>query len=111
MKRTYPPRSDLGWIPLITRFLDAIRPIIGQDIIIDAVDGGTKHELENLRVQIDDLIQTVRASKLGFVNNLICTTKNSALKTRLEQRTGSNQQKPNTSSKGGNEVRTLLYQW
>ncbi|KAG1806317.1 armadillo-type protein [Suillus plorans] len=77
---------DLGWIPLITRFLDAIRPITGQDIIIDAVDGGTKRELENLRVQIDDLIQT-----------------NSALKTRLEQRTGSNQQKPNTSSKGGNE--------
>ncbi|KAG2105125.1 armadillo-type protein [Suillus discolor] len=77
---------DLGWIPLITRFLDAIRPITGQDISIDAVDGGTKRELESLRVQIDDLIQT-----------------KSALKTRLEQRTGSNHQKPNTSSKGGNE--------
>jgi hypothetical protein len=74
---------DLGWIPLITRFLDAIRPITGQDISIDSVDDGMKHELESLRVQIDGLIQT-----------------NSALKTRLEQRTGSNQQKLNASSRG-----------
>ncbi|KAG1735399.1 armadillo-type protein [Suillus lakei] len=80
----------LGWIPMITRFLDAVRPITGQDASVDVVDGGASskmnHELESLRVQIDGLIQ-----------------ENSALKTRLEQRAGSNQQKSNASSKGGNE--------
>jgi diaphanous 1 len=103
LKPTYRPRSDLGWIPLITRFLDAIRPITGQDISIDSVDDGMKHELESLRIQIDGLIQTVCVFKLGFVKDLTYTTKNSALKARLEQRTGSNQQKPNASSRG-NEV-------
>ncbi|KAG1763151.1 armadillo-type protein [Suillus occidentalis] len=80
----------LGWIPLITRFLDAIRPITGQDISINAVDGGMKHELDGLRVQIDSLIQT-----------------NSALRTKLEQRTGSHQQRPNASGKGGNENKLI----
>lgn len=111
LKRTYPPCSGSDWIPLITRFLDAIRPITGQDISINAVDGGMKHELDSLRVQIDGLIQMVCVSELCFVDDLTCTTKNSELKTRLEQRTGSNQPKLNASSKGGNEVRSLSYQW
>ncbi|OJA15980.1 hypothetical protein AZE42_09795, partial [Rhizopogon vesiculosus] len=82
-----------GWVCLVKTFLDAVRPITGQDINTDLVDDGAsstmKRELESLHARIDDLIQ-----------------ENLALKTKLEQRMGSNQ-KPTSPSKAANENRLV----